>query len=144
MGYTHYWYSPTSMEGEKFDQFAKSMQKLFVYASKMDIALDYKFHMNPTEEFPVRYIRFNGQEPFDYEDAFFAEKQYFPPWATEEEKEGGLVFNFCKTAHNPYDRIVLGAINLLKHYFPETELSSDGGELAIQSGKDLAEMILSS
>lgn len=37
-------------------------------------------------------------------------------------------FSFCKTAHKPYDKLVVEVYKLVRKYLPSTELSSDGGD----------------
>ena len=37
-------------------------------------------------------------------------------------------FDFCKTAHKPYDKVVVEFYKLIRKYDPNVELSSDGGD----------------
>ena len=59
-------------------------------------------------------IAFNGVEDDAHETCY----------VSKAEKE----FEFCKTAHKPYDSLVVEVYKLVRKYLPDTELSSDGGK----------------
>jgi hypothetical protein len=41
--------------------------------------------------------------------------------------KGATEFDFCKTAHKPYDEVVVDVYRLVREILPKTVLSSDGG-----------------
>lgn len=50
----------------------------------------------------------------------------------------GSDFDFCKTAHKPYDLLVTATLSLFKHHFGDSvTVSGDGGPEGFQKGLDL-------
>lgn len=64
--------------------------------------------------FGARVIMFNGVGDDSHETASVT--------------KGASEFEFCKTAHKPYDPVVVAFYKLVRKYLPTVKLSSDGGE----------------
>lgn len=59
-------------------------------------------------------ISFNGVGEYSHETC------YVP--------KGASYFQFCRTRHKPYDKLVVEVYKLVRKYLPTTKLSSDGGD----------------
>jgi len=123
MGYTHYYKIPAVLNAEKFKTLAEELQ----IAS--DLLPDYSTSAGMNHEgiiyiaggngegkpvFNENKISFNGKGENAHETFYLVQK-------------GNDDFCFTKTARKPYDLMVCVSMLRLKHHFPESEISSDGG-----------------
>ena len=77
-------------------------------------------------------IIFNGENKDDMShETFVMERQ------SEGRAENGLIFEFCKSARKPYDLMVKISMLRLKHHFPQTEISCDGGAEDWKQAKEI-------
>lgn len=83
-----------------------------------------------TPETTAERIAFNGPAPCDYETCDFpavVPAHYYG--------DGGFSFEFCKTAHRPYDAAVVAFLLLVKwHYGDAVLLSTDGDDPELAPG----------
>ena len=134
MGYTNYYYVPKVMEKEKFKTLAQELEfaTSFIagnHSSSNDGEKKDKFftlHNGLGEgvpEFTEERICFNGDasKGLDHETFYIGRDN-----SEERDRDGGLHFEFCKTARKPYDLMVQISMLRLKHHFPESKISSDG------------------
>lgn len=119
MGYTHYWYRPETLEKEKFAKAAADCKKVAAWL-KIPVQVESDEPEEPV--FSESLIRFNGVNE-DGHDTFVIPQVFFPSF--RQEKDGKL-FAFCKTARKPYDTLVTACLTILKHYFDDIDVKSDG------------------
>lgn len=126
MGYTHYWYRAKELPQDLWNEFISDVN-FFVIDSPMSdgknvLAEEYDKPENP----PIineSEIRFNGKEGGGHE-TFYLER-VIPEHAQPIREE--KFFNFCKTAHKPYDKYVVEVLSLAEMRFGDLiEISSDG------------------
>lgn len=112
MGYTHYMSHKPAFNDAQWKAFTKDVKELLKNTS---IPVADGHGTDGTEpNFGAHAIAFNGVEDDSHETC------YVPKDASH--------FEFCKTAHKPYDPLVVEVYKLVRKYLPDTELSSDGGE----------------
>lgn len=88
-----------------------------------------------------KLISFNGIEDASHETCWFPKKIELNPWQSAHSKD--LVFSCCKTAHKPYDKVVVAFHIIVKHYLgDQVEISSDGDDSAWDEGRFLAQSVL--
>lgn len=123
MGYTSYWKIEENLDKEKFAILSEELQ---VATGLLPIKSNSA--QNPHEGviylaggngegepiFTKDLICFNGKDDEAHET--FAIRQ-----------KGNDSFEFCKTNRKPYDFMVCVSLLRLKHHFPESNISSDGG-----------------
>ena len=111
MGYTHYWRQLRDFTDTEWQELTR-LTKLITASGGRDITLS-EFNINNEE------IRFNGKGEEGHEtflitkkkrDLYDYEKQDSIQDAYMHHKSGGGVFNFCKTAHKPYDKYVVAVL----------------------------------
>ena len=124
MGYTHYFSRPIKLEKKAYKKFTEEVKDI-VAKSKVGLAGGMgEVGTKPT--ITESLISLNGRGENSHETI------YIPRVIVEGEdfftKEKGLAFQFCKTAHKPYDKVVVEILKAFKTHFPKVELSSDGGE----------------
>ncbi len=111
MGYTHYYKNKRAFTDSEWDQFTKKVKKMLAETS-IPVANNYgEEGTDPliTED----YVAFNGVEDDGHETA------YMP--------KDGASFEFCKTAHKPYDELVVQMYKIAKKILGSgITLSSDG------------------
>ena len=122
MGYTHYWYQAKELDKQTFFKAAYDCRTV---CGTLRIPLADADGLG-FPNFDAEYIALNGHGEDAYEafivDRVFSgtEDAYFQPG------EVGRCFDFCKTAHRPYDLAVQCCLIVLAHYFPAFKVTSDG------------------
>ncbi len=135
MGYTHYIYTPQTINDAAWKAITKDTKKLLAYVQKEITSLgDGLGKGKPV--FTKDSIAFNGKVPNDYETAAIDRE------SDGRIKDGDLVFSFCKTAHRPYDVAVQAFYLIVRHYCPETQIHSDGEEEDWQDAVRLLNSVL--
>lgn len=130
MGYTHYWrLNGTKFDANLFSEFSDAVKKVISKAQTDGITIG-----DLTGDYicPIvdgKTIAFNGYEDEAHESFLIT-------------LEGGDDFNFCKTAHKPYDAAVVASLILYKYFFPKVGFSSDGTVAELQEGADLVEAVM--
>ncbi len=132
MGYTHYWNTKrTDNQVHELDQmlwtkkFVPLVKQIFKLAAEDGIVLaDGNGTPGTRPKATKDEIVFNGAEPNMYETCVV--------------KRSGMDFEFCKTAHRPYDTVVVAVILAAKQIFGDNfSWSSDGEGPDFQDGRDL-------
>lgn len=112
MGYTHYCRDVAPFTEAQWTAFCADCKKLFD-SSNVPLANGHgKKGSKPS--IAKDHVTFNGVGEDSYETAYVS--------------RGGSAFEFCKTAHRPYDAVVVEFFKLIRKHNPSAELSSDGGE----------------
>ena len=126
MGYTHYFDVPPELPKEDFMQFAQDCVKIIKEADNaytIEVWLEKDIDLPP--ELTPDVVQFNGIGEEGHETFYF-------PRQIEE------CFNFCKTAHKPYDVIVVACLYAAQRRFGHTiKLNSDGSRDDRVPGADL-------
>lgn len=126
MGYTHYW-TLKKVPGVKMEElearYIKALKEIGRVVRRWNKEhpkngeFDH-FRLAGYTARTARYggINFNGKQEYAHED--FVLREHF---------NQGLEFDFCKTAHKPYDTVVVAALSILKYRLGDAiEVSSDG------------------
>ena len=103
MGYTHYWRQLRDFTDTEWQELMR-LTKLITASSGRDIILS-EFNINNEE------IRFNGYGEEGHETFLITKKKRAKADYEEQhayDKKGA--FNFCKTAHKPYDKYVVAVL----------------------------------
>lgn len=127
MGYTHYWkkQSDDPFDPKKWDEFIKDAQKILNTAKVIKIPVQYELDDTKPPQLDKEILRFNGVDDDGHETFFMAQA------ATSS-------FEFCKTAHKPYDIYVTAILVLAKSTFgDDLKVSSDGKRTEWLPGIDL-------
>lgn len=122
MGYTHYWRQKGDFSQPAWDKIVQDTKKVLL-VSKVPIQEDYNKKGPPI--FNNSTIWFNGVGE-DAHETFALQRiqEEIPDYQVD--KSRGR-FDFCKTAHKPYDLMVCATLLIAKHHAPETiTLNSDG------------------
>ena len=126
MGYTHYWDRPETIPQEKFDEIVADFRKLLPKLRARGIRLRYDHDEDEPAELSHDAVHFNGVDEDGYETFYFP-RVYKPQFRQEAKK--GLLFQFTKTAHQPYDLAVTSFLLIAKHHLGnEIVVSSDGDD----------------
>jgi hypothetical protein len=108
MGYTHYW-KVQEVEQSEWDAFIEDLKHVFSVGS-------YPITYEDDSDLPPRIdengVRFNGIDGDGHETFIIVNED--------------CSFNFCKTAHKPYDLPVCVALTLAKNHGILSDLSTDG------------------
>ena len=126
MGYTNYWRAPRVLEKQAFIAFADDCRKI---CESLPVGLA-GASGEGKPEFSQDKICFNGISPNDDHEPFIINRKLViigPEHFSCQPDENGLYFDFCKTERKPYDLCVKCCLVLLKAYFPQVKISSDGG-----------------
>jgi hypothetical protein len=110
MGYTQYWKIRKSFTDAAWTSFTNDVKSLFA-STKIPLAGAFGT-TGTTPEVNHGVVSFNGVEDDSHE--------------TCQITKSACDFEFCKTAHKPYDAVVVAVLKLARKYNPSTELSSDG------------------
>ena len=125
MGYTHYWRQQRDFTETEWQELTR-LTKL-ILADFLKLQLYSELNINKEE------IRFNGKGDDGHETFLITKKKRAKADYEEQhayDKKGA--FNFCKTAHKPYDKYVVAVLcaiyNMFGHYnmTPMSEITSDG------------------
>lgn len=139
MGYTHYWSFNKAPNGEAkkteetYQLAIRQCQRIVKAYNSAIKSIDTK-HPDRLSGFSAHTkikeyggLNFNGTGELSHET--FSMREHF------NQNEDG----FCKTAHNPYDKVVTAYLIVLKHYLGNLiEVSSDGKDLDFLEGFILA------
>ena len=142
MGYTHYWRQQRDFTDTEWQELTR-LAKLITADGQGILANAFSDkNSKPTidnEEISFNGIGDDGHETFcitrKKRDLYDYEKQDSIQDAYMHDKSGGGVFNFCKTAHKPYDKYVVAVLCALYNLeyvegfgqtHPMSEIRSDG------------------
>jgi len=130
MGYTHYWRQQRDFTETEWQELTR-LTKL-ILADFLNLQLYSELNINKEE------IRFNGKGDDGHETFLITKKKRAKADYEEQhayDKKGA--FNFCKTAHKPYDKYVVAVLCALynlsdappqsnRSAHPMSEITSDG------------------
>jgi len=139
MGYTHYWERPRNNAGSAymFGKLALDAKKLCEYANANGIRIRNGWGEDEPE-FNEAQFAINGDPAYE---SFIWEGI---PSISEWRKDEPNTFDFCKTAHNPYDAVVTAILIRAKHIYGScVSISSDGNWQDWQAGRELYERVFS-
>lgn len=123
MGYTHYWYRPVASKiGESAWAKISADAAALVAIAPCKLCREYD---EPGTQ-PIvndKLIRLNGLGDQGHETFLFAREA---PEQMDYRAAEPQVFDFCKTAHKPYDFIVCGILAAIAEYDPSIKVHSDG------------------
>ena len=143
MGYTNYYKTPAKLDSEKFKTLSeelKTIAGLLPDRSKSaDCQIDKSIVLadgdgNGKPKFTDDIIIFNGENKDDMSHETFIIERENKEARTD---ETGLIFEFTKTNRKPYDLMVKISMLRLKHHFPQTEISCDGGAEDWKQAKEI-------
>lgn len=121
MGYTHYWYLNNKGNQEKYNEALKLIKQI-IKDNKSILA---GFDGGGKPEITATRIAFNGKKEEAHETFSLPIKLNTLKNRSEPDKD--IVFQFCKTAHQPYDIVVTQCLVVLKHFMGnDIEVNSDG------------------
>jgi hypothetical protein len=121
MGYTHYWELNDAKPDDAFARLLFDTKVIIDEAGQRGIKIADGVGTPGTKpELSEGRIIFNGEQPDDYETFFLTQKGCGCDVKYHH-------FNFCKTAHRPYDAVVCAVLIRAKvHYGAGIQVSSDG------------------
>ena len=134
MGYTHYWRQQRDFTDTEWQELTR-LAKLITADGQGILANAFSDkNSKPTidnEEISFNGIGDDGHETFcitrKKRDLYDYEKQDSIQDAYMHDKSGGGVFNFCKTAHKPYDKYVVAVLcAIYRVQLDIMNISSDG------------------
>ena len=137
MGYTHYWQRPRKNAGSAymFGLLALDAKKIIAYAEPFGVIIkDSNGEGKPN--FNESFFAFNGDasEGADHETFLWEGIPTIQDWRQDEP----MSFDFCKTAHKPYDAVVTAILIRAKHIYGScVEVSSDGSWDEWEKGRAL-------
>jgi hypothetical protein len=135
MGYTHYWRRKQEFPKRAFLRAVEDCRKV-CQATGVPLA---GWDGTGAPAFQAEEICFNGQSATGYE-TFAVPRKCVP---TRPPDEGGLYFDFCKTANMPYDLAVQCCLLVLQHHFgKQIVISSDGNEADWQRAVETCQRVL--
>ena len=126
MGYTHYWRQLRDFTDTEWQELMR-LTKLITASSGRDIILS-EFNINNEE------IRFNGYGEEGHETFLITKKKRAKRQYEEQEaydRQGA--FEFCKTAHKPYDKYVVAVLCALYNIEVKEWPLGDGKIMSISS-----------
>ena len=141
MGYTHYFTQTrdfTDNEWQEIKSFAAQLLRRGSFKLIIDCKYDQKFKIND------KHILFNGikdegNETFVLDKLKGRHPDYYTP---QEIREAKGIFNFCKTAHKPYDDYVVAFLCGVNVLAPGALIiKSDGWKSEWKDGLNLAQYI---
>lgn len=132
MGYTNYYETKKTVgTAKQWAAFIEDVNKIF---KATDIPLaNGRGDAGTLPTVSKSVVSFNGVEDDSHETLYIERVS-----TARMDKGDKLVFNFCKTAEKPYDKVVVAVLVALKQHFPASKISSDGGMDDWQAGIDLA------
>lgn len=113
MGYTHFWYLPEGRisddNWEEYSECVKTIVEPHIGGCIGNLVVN------------ENIIAFAGSPA--HETFSVRREQFLDSWQTKNSR----VFNFCKTAQKPYDKIVTACLTKMKSVFKDdVKISSDG------------------
>jgi hypothetical protein len=133
MGYTHYWRRHLAVKIEKsaWDGLRADVHNI-LSASKVPVS---NFQGKKGANINSREIAFNGTPPDDYETFALTRNPKPQDWESDKTQ----VFEFCKTARNPYDVVVVAVLLAAKDRLGKAlTVTSDGSVEDWEKGFRLA------
>jgi hypothetical protein len=121
MGYTHYWYRASELDAKKFSNASDDCGGICRVFQNNGVGLAYEFDTIKDPVFTDDEIRFNGIGDNGHETFYFPKS-----FTSRGPTFGDKPFGFCKTAYKPYDVAVCACLIILKYWFPDIDVSSDG------------------
>jgi hypothetical protein len=119
MGYSHYWRQSRPFTAQEWTSIANTTRQVIQAAEQQGIVLQYEDTVDQPPEITDAWIRFNGVGHEGYETFLL-------------ERAPANNFNFCKTAYQPYDVVVVSVLATARDVAPDAiTVSSDGGDEAI-------------
>lgn len=149
MGYTHYFTRDKRNVGSAwmFGRLALDAKKIIEQAKSEGIEIGGADGFG-SPEFNEAYFAFNGTcvGGLDHETFWWAALPEQPEWQTKHFAKGNKkndIFDFCKTAHKPYDVVVVAVLIRAKEiYGTLVDISSDGNwEGDWEAGRALYERV---
>lgn len=132
MGYTHYWTQPEDYSPDKLLIIGDAIARI-IREADCDIVNGHG-EEDTKPYIGEDYISFNGRGENSHESFIIEGKREPSGYST-------LGWNCCKTAHKPYDKVVVAALTYLKHDW-HWDVSSDGDIADWDEGIALAERAL--
>jgi len=130
-----------------FGKLALDAKAIIAEAQKQGIAIR-GYDGNGEPEYNEAYFRFNGDasEGHDYETFAWEALPEQPDWQRKhyaaEGRNPHQIFDFCKTAHKPYDAVVCAVLIRAKVIYGDlVEVRSDGDWTDWQAGRTLYETV---
>ncbi len=149
MGYTHYHSRNTKNLGSAYfyGKLALDAKAIIAEAERRGVTIrGYDGEGSP--EFTEAFFRFNGNAETgeDYETFAWEALPEQPEWQREHfsgrGKNPNEIFDFCKTAHKPYDAVVTAVLIRAKVIYGKcVEIRSDGDWSDWQAGRDIYEAV---
>lgn len=150
MGYTHYWKKVGAIDEKRYKLALSKIRKL-IELHKDNIPAGNTAGGYYSDCLNERLGDCGGDNPVskaDYIDDIcinglgdMSHETFFLPVNGFDLEE----FQFCKTARKPYDVIVVACLVILKHYLGNSfKFSSDGDDLELEEGFNLARTVLKS
>jgi hypothetical protein len=127
MGYTHYFYTPKQITDSEWDTLLGRVRTL--HTALPDGLLIRGGFGTGEPVFNRDVIWFNGDTVSgeSYETLRIDKKADTTSYAYHSaDRNGGLCFNFCKTARMPYDLFVCAVLIALKDSVPKSKVGTDG------------------
>lgn len=130
MGYTHYFPHKRSFTPDEWQAVTTAARQI-IAASQVPLAFEYNDPIS-APQIDADYIRFNGIGDDGHETfAIYRDLGHLAAsWSfyTDQMRERGYVFVFCKTAHKPYDVVVTAILSAINKLAPGAlDIGSDGG-----------------
>ena len=124
MGYTHYWYQKKSFTNEQWSKIQDYAEKL-IFSMEGRKTLGHEKKQNDHVRVSERNIVFNGKRKYDLDHETFCLEKDMHLDQYDDPKKGA--FNFCKTAHKPYDKFVTAVLMMANAIAPDVlTVKSDG------------------
>lgn len=150
MGYTHYWRRPKKNNGYgsayMFGKLALDAKKIIALAELEGIRIR-NGNGEGEPEFNEALFSINGDASHYVEGRDLAHESFIwegIPSIQEWRKDEPTTFDFCKTAHKPYDAVVTAILIQAKHIYGDcVSVSSDGDWHEWQAGRELNERVFS-
>lgn len=146
MGYTHYHIRDNRNKGSAymFGKLALDAKAIIAEAQKRGLVIrGYDGEGEP--EFTEGYLRFNGnaEKGEDYETFAWEALPTQPEWqAKSGHGQPHDIFDFCKTAHKPYDAVVTAVLIRAKVIYGDlVKVRSDGDWSEWKAGRDIYEAV---
>lgn len=121
MGYTHYWRG--KIDASKWGEWCDIVNAILVDDSVVNRVCREHDRVDELPEVSATLVAFNGKSN-DGHETF-----YVTPMDND--------FEFCKTAHKPYDRAVTACLIAMKALMDNVTISSDGRAMDWEAGLDL-------
>lgn len=126
MGYTHYFRSASEIDKGHFNAFVEDVKKIYAYPGVRDIICADSDDSDSEPIADEREVFFNGKGEEGHETFHLPRLNPKPDYQKRFDNDP-LTFNFCKTAHKPYDAVVTAVLLAAhKRLGDQVKISSDG------------------